>query len=397
MALTHLPENPRQEARAWNLQLGIRGFKYADLNRVRRLEALDQAFLSTLHDTDAALAADLKRYRDTRGADLTRLQESELLIRVAPHLGAFVARLFHVTDAYAALCERVRADQMVFEWKRQFIERRILKSPPSNEALAHMDPVELEVAYREVVDALMPDAALTADPERELTVITTTLQTTIDETHDATAKAQLAAVEAWVSALAFHPALAQRRKQFTCFAVPHKIDFDELVPRVRPRPELPEYFVGPAETRRHRDGFNLTDTRFTARENLREAHYCLTCHDRGKDSCATGLRGKDGAAQRNPLGIALEGCPLDEKISEMIQLYRDGHPIGALAVIMIDNPMLAGTGHRICNDCMKSCIFQKQDPVNIPQIETGILTEVLHLPYGFEIVSLLTRWNPLNA
>jgi NADPH-dependent glutamate synthase beta subunit-like oxidoreductase/NAD(P)H-flavin reductase len=63
---------------------------------------------------------------------------------------------------------------------------------------------------------------------------------------------------------------------------------------------------------------------------------------------------------------------------------------------MIDNPMLAGTGHRICNDCMKSCIFQKQDPVNIPQIETGILTEVLALPYGFEILSLLTRWNPLN-
>ena len=45
---------------------------------------------------------------------------------------------------------------------------------------------------------------------------------------------------------------------------------------------------------------------------------------------------------------------------------------------------------------MKSCIFQKQDPVNIPQIETSILSDVLHLPYGFEIYSLLTRWNPLN-
>ncbi|MGA8806584.1 MAG: FAD-dependent oxidoreductase, partial [Thermoanaerobaculia bacterium] len=53
--------------------------------------------------------------------------------------------------------------------------------------------------------------------------------------------------------------------------------------------------------------------------------------------------------------------------------------------------------HRICNDCMKSCIFQKQDPVNIPQIETGALTDVLWLPWGFEIYSLLTRWNPLNV
>nr|MDQ5838394.1 FAD-dependent oxidoreductase [Acidobacteriota bacterium] len=71
--------------------------------------------------------------------------------------------------------------------------------------------------------------------------------------------------------------------------------------------------------------------------------------------------------------------------------------LAALAVVMIDNPMCPGTGHRICNDCMKSCIFQKQEPVNIPQAETGILTNVLALPYGLEIYSLLTRWNPLNA
>src|SRR5438552_9387077 len=59
--------------------------------------------------------------------------------------------------------------------------------------------------------------------------------------------------------------------------------------------------------------------------------------------------------------------------------------------------MCPGTGHRICNDCMKSCIYQKQEPVNIPQIETGVLTDVLGLPWGVEIYGLLTRWNPLNV
>ena len=59
--------------------------------------------------------------------------------------------------------------------------------------------------------------------------------------------------------------------------------------------------------------------------------------------------------------------------------------------------MCPGTGHRICNDCMKACIFQKQEPVNIPQIETRVLTEVLALPWGLEIYRLLTRWNPLNV
>ena len=46
---------------------------------------------------------------------------------------------------------------------------------------------------------------------------------------------------------------------------------------------------------------------------------------------------------------------------------------------------------------MKACVFQKQEPVNIPQIETRVLTDVLALPWGFEIYGLLTRWNPLNV
>ena len=76
---------------------------------------------------------------------------------------------------------------------------------------------------------------------------------------------------------------------------------------------------------------------------------------------------------------------------------KTGDAIGALAIVVVDNPMCPGTGHRICNDCMKACIYQKQEPVNIPQIETGVLTDVLRMPWGVEIYGLLTRWNPLNV
>ena len=78
-------------------------------------------------------------------------------------------------------------------------------------------------------------------------------------------------------------------------------------------------------------------------------------------------------------------------------MRRAGDPLAALALVTLDNPMCPGTGHRICNDCMKACIYQKQEPVNIPQIETSVLTDILTLPYGVEIYGLLTRWNPLNA
>ncbi len=142
------------------------------------------------------------------------------------------------------------------------------------------------------------------------------------------------------------------------------------------------------------------------RDVLSEIHYCVLCHERDKDSCSKGCKETaKGRSRRqstpkvavNPLGIELNGCPLDEKISEMHLLRKQGDAIGALALVIIDNPMCPGTGHRICNDCMKSCIYQKQEPVNIPQIETGVLTDVLKMPWGVEIYGLLTRWNPLNV
>jgi NADPH-dependent glutamate synthase beta subunit-like oxidoreductase len=95
--------------------------------------------------------------------------------------------------------------------------------------------------------------------------------------------------------------------------------------------------------------------------------------------------------------VSLTGCPLGEKISEMHAMRQAGDLVAAMALIAIDNPMCPGTGHRICNDCMKACIFQKQEPVNIPQVETRVLTETLALPWGLEIYQLLTRWNPLNV
>src|SRR5207244_13469621 len=62
---------------------------------------------------------------------------------------------------------------------------------------------------------------------------------------------------------------------------------------------------------------------------------------------------RSGAFKAIVFGITLAGCPLDEKISEMNLVKQEGNTVGALAIVTIDNPMAAGTGHRICNDCMK--------------------------------------------
>lgn len=147
--------------------------------------------------------------------------------------------------------------------------------------------------------------------------------------------------------------------------------------------------------RRHRHGFKLNDDGITRSQSMHESNYCLYCHHRDKDSCSHGMKTVDGYKE-NPLKISLHGCPLEQKISEMHLLRANSNILGALATIVIDNPMVAATGHRICNDCMKACIFSKQTPVDTPSVETSILKDVLNLPFGFEIYSLLTKWNPLN-
>src|SRR5258706_1499736 len=152
----------------------------------------------------------------------------------------------------------------------------------------------------------------------------------------------------------------------------------------------------PEDRWRNRQGFKLTDAGMDLSGAQDPSHYCIKCNNQGKDSVSSGLKEKTGEFKKTVFGVTLAGCPLDEKISEMNAVKLEGYSVGALAIGVIDNPMAAGRGQRICNDCMKSCVFQKQEPVDIPEVETRTLKDVLELPWGFEIYSLLTRWNPLN-
>ena len=61
-----------------------------------------------------------------------------------------------------------------------------------------------------------------------------------------------------------------------------------------------------------------------------------------------------GAPVPSLFNVPLAGCPLEERISEFQMVKTRGQVIGALSIICIDNPIVAATGHRICNDCMKS-------------------------------------------
>jgi NADPH-dependent glutamate synthase beta subunit-like oxidoreductase/NAD(P)H-flavin reductase len=202
----------------------------------------------------------------------------------------------------------------------------------------------------------------------------------------------------WSFAAKQVPELQTLVAKWLSFKIAEKTDLENLVEHDTVAQSGYDVWACDEHHHRRRDGFALTDKRFNQRQALYEVDHCIYCHDRDNDSCSKGIKNKkDGTFKANHLNALMTGCPLEEKISEMHVVKRQGDNIGALAMIIIDNPMCPGTGHRICNDCMRGCIYQKTEAVNIPQIETNVLTDVLFMPWGFEIYSLLTRWNPLNV
>ena len=409
--------------------LGVSGFTYQDLHREERLAELDRVFLAELAAEDADLHARLIAHRaDPKAA--TPLALSRLLVETARPLGRFVAKLFGVEAEWRALAASAGPEAALFRFRRDFLQRRAVKTKLPDD-LPGTDVVAAELEAK-AIEGLFPLLPWGQDPElatSQMVVRLLDLESEFisvlrqkkkpevpaaarQEAHDLSVRAGEAAgsdaallallerllerYAAWCHLRMRHPRLSDSVARWVSFHLPEAVDYGALVETTRPNPQLPEERVGPAETRRRRTGFTLTDPRMTRREVLGQTHYCLLCHEREKDSCSKGLKEKTGAFQKNPLGVALPGCPLDEKISEMHLLRREGDSIGALALVCLDNPMCPGTGHRICNDCMKGCIFQKQEPVDIPQAETGVVTDVLSLPWGVEIYGLLTRWNPLS-
>ena len=310
---------------------------------------------------------------------------SAFLMACAVHLEEFAASLFNIDSELTALRGRHRELDPLFEVKRGFVERRAARE------------FEPQIAGAFDGAALLAELGIGLGPE--LPGFELAFAKAVQAWHANPAmNAPLIDGALRYAAWAVHSDVGRRvHRHGILFTLPERMDHAHLVP-VRTIGTPARLTLAPQESgSRQRDGFELTDTGTTLAGALHQARYCIHCHKQQKDSCSKGLQDRHTAVvQTNLLGNILSGCPLEERISEFLSLKAEGHPIAALAMIMIDNPLVAATGHRICNDCMKACIYQKQKPVDIPQAETRTLKDVLELPWGFELYSLLSRWNPLN-
>lgn len=331
------------------------GFTFEDLHQAAALEKLDGIFLSFLEEEASDLASYLKKARQE---ELNEREESELLIGLAPYVEDFIGNLFSIQEDIHALQDQTFHLAPLYRCKRSFIQRQAFKAFSKEEAQGFKGP-----QLRQDIEAFLKE------PYSDLAFARYVLEVlNHKENHEPFLK-----VATPYAAWALH-----QEKPSLLFRLPRKLHPEELIPLQREGRRLS------SPHRTHRQGFDCTDPPVGMEEALDQAHYCILCHPQGKDSCAKGYTDQ------------AKGCPLRQKISEMNVLRTQGFVLGALAMLMVDNPMVAATGRRICNDCEKACIFQKQDAVDIPSIESQTLESVLNLPWGVEIYSLLSRWNPLN-
>lgn len=410
------------------------GYSYEDLYKQESLKQLAEDFYGFFEAADKEKYANFEKYNKTKGEGYTPLEISTVLIESAPFLSDFLGKLFKIDDRLSDFVKDVEYQKDVYEFKKEFVQRKVFRKH-KKEDLANIEWEKLDAFVSRIKSAMFSDLDFSNDEEKftahfililadveknfrwfyegdkfapenfqipegikefgdKLIAEVEKDQKINGENDNLKIKFILEEIQKWVFAKHYFD---KKTKKWVSYFEPEKLDFDHLVNSEQPDPKLPELNEGPSDHYRFRNGFKLTGHRMTRRQILNQVDYCMYCHDRNKDSCSKGLTDRFGTQKINPLGIELHGCPLDEKISESHFLRKFGFPLASLSIVMIDNPMCPGTGNRICNDCMKGCIYQKQEPVNIPQVETGILVDILNLPYGFEIYSLLTRWNPMNV
>src|SRR6185369_10081001 len=248
-------------------------------------------------------------------------QESELLIAAGRELGVFLAQLFPVDGGPAQLHQRAQRDAQVARFKKEFVAKRVAKATTP----AAVDAVPIDALIRSLaggefgrdpelalactanklldIEREYPRSAKAATPSGETRASLAQLRDSLHASHafedslvrhepvespEAIAR-ETAAVHGIVDMLVDWTAAQWKAGRFdgwTSFHLPKPLVFDHLVD-TKPIDEL--RVVGNDQHYRRRDGFKLTDPRATPRMIADQAHYCIYCHERTKDSCSHGF------------------------------------------------------------------------------------------------------------
>jgi len=111
------------------------GLSFADLYDRDGLVRLDRVFVAHLAEADVGLHDRLMTARRDPDA-IERLDESNLLVDLAPYLGDFIGELFGIEADVRALQARHHELALLYSVKRLFVQRRAAKGLKEAEAAA---------------------------------------------------------------------------------------------------------------------------------------------------------------------------------------------------------------------------------------------------------------------
>ncbi len=439
--LSTTPPNPAGR----DFPLGVAGFTYQDLHRESRLAELDALVSGGARRRGARPSTRACSAYRARPDAVGALERSRLLVDGARPLGAFVARLFGIEAEWRRQDASTGPEAVLFRFRRDFLMRRVVKTKLPDGSRGLRLPARRRASRRRI-ERDSPSGACRGRPTRSsrprdaaaLLELESRLRRGPPPEEDArglpggargrprrsararpaprhpaaspparpTRTARLLRSSSSDMPLWCHLRLSIRLwraqvRRWISFQLPGDARLSNPSSRpIGPIRPSPRERVGPAREPpppARRLQADRPPHEPSARSSARRTTACSATSARRTPARRASSTPKTAACQKNPLGIALDRLPARrEDLRDAPAAPARATPSPRSRSSCVDNPMCPGTGHRICNDCMKGCIFQKQDPVNIPQIETGVLTDVLELPWGVEIYGLLTRWNPLN-
>src|SRR5512139_479750 len=94
-----------------DIELGAPGFTVADLHSAPRLRDLYECFCQEVARRDPSFWAEWESYRQDPDGPRRPTELSSLLVRMAPHVSRFLARLFHVEAEAEALVAATLAEE----------------------------------------------------------------------------------------------------------------------------------------------------------------------------------------------------------------------------------------------------------------------------------------------
>lgn len=336
--------------------------EFKDLYALKGLTRIHKTFLNYVKD------GNLNLHNLLSLAYVGKLSEAEirqLYVDVAPYIEDFIGYLFNISEQVQINQERHKTFAIIPKIKRTFVQRFALRQKIDTPLIEPSLPfnvvpsVDFDLLFSNAIQPFMHDINTYED----------VLIPYVEYVH-------------WAM---YSSDGKDKHKNSSLFKAPIKMTAqDNFLTQLVGVEKTNLLSIKTTDAKRQ--GFDVTDAGHSFKKAHDEANYCIFCHHQDRDFCRQG----------HAKNTEHTGCPLDQKISQMAEVKTQGYSLGALAIICVDNPLVPATGHRICNDCRQACIYQKQESVDIPGVENEILREVLDLPYGFEIYSLLTKWNPLN-